>query len=314
VNTDLIYVMPKDDVRAQLPLRYVCAVLGIALDQDDEACCPFHDDSSPSFGLYRSEDGTHDRWKCFPCGRGGDVFDLLIARNEYFFQNAVNEARGMLANMTKTNWIDVESRIPDKIDLDHIALSQMLATAQQVGASDPAKMAGLVGFDAGWGDILLKEWGWGLTSDGWTLIPHWDAAGVLTGIKVRGAGGAKQSIDGSKYRALYGSWRPYDARPVLFCEGEPDTVWASAFLPEWQVRGLCGANMFRREWVTELAGREVWLAFDGDEAGHIATTRWVGELAGKASSLYEYVVPDGHDLRTWLPTSDHIRRVALQRG
>ncbi|WP_092474552.1 CHC2 zinc finger domain-containing protein [Desulfotruncus arcticus] len=35
------------------------------------ACCPFHEDSYPSFVVYR------DGWKCFGCGAYGDVTDFL---------------------------------------------------------------------------------------------------------------------------------------------------------------------------------------------------------------------------------------------
>jgi DNA primase len=37
------------------------------------ACCPLHDDKSPSFSLYR------ERFKCFGCGWSGDAVDLVAA-------------------------------------------------------------------------------------------------------------------------------------------------------------------------------------------------------------------------------------------
>src|SRR3954447_6349577 len=35
--------------------------------------CPFHDDRTPSFKV----DTRTERFKCFGCGRGGDVLDFL---------------------------------------------------------------------------------------------------------------------------------------------------------------------------------------------------------------------------------------------
>lgn len=37
--------------------------------------CPVHDDTRPSFSVYGD---THERWKCFACDKGGDIFDLIV--------------------------------------------------------------------------------------------------------------------------------------------------------------------------------------------------------------------------------------------
>lgn len=42
-----------------------------------KACCPFHNDRTPSLTLYPTKAGW--RWQCFGCGRGGDVIDWLAA-------------------------------------------------------------------------------------------------------------------------------------------------------------------------------------------------------------------------------------------
>ena len=42
-----------------------------------KACCPFHNDRTPSLTLYPSKAGW--RWLCFGCGLGGDVIDWLAA-------------------------------------------------------------------------------------------------------------------------------------------------------------------------------------------------------------------------------------------
>jgi hypothetical protein len=39
-----------------------------------EACCPFHEDKSPSFKVWA------DHWWCFGCGKGGSVIDFEMAR------------------------------------------------------------------------------------------------------------------------------------------------------------------------------------------------------------------------------------------
>ena len=40
-----------------------------------KACCPFHDDRTPSLTFYATKCGW--RWQCFGCGNGGDVIDWI---------------------------------------------------------------------------------------------------------------------------------------------------------------------------------------------------------------------------------------------
>lgn len=50
--------------------------------------CPFHNDTHPSLEVYRSRDGIW-LWKCFPCGTGGDVFELVRRLDNVTFPEAV---------------------------------------------------------------------------------------------------------------------------------------------------------------------------------------------------------------------------------
>lgn len=56
-----------------------------------KACCPFHNDRTPSLTLYPSKVGW--RWQCFGCGLGGDVIDWLAALHRL----PVSDAARMLA-------------------------------------------------------------------------------------------------------------------------------------------------------------------------------------------------------------------------
>ncbi len=50
--------------------------LGLGEHAKKSARCPFHEDSEPSFSVYRDQDGEL-RWKCFTGCGGGDSVDLL---------------------------------------------------------------------------------------------------------------------------------------------------------------------------------------------------------------------------------------------
>lgn len=53
--------------------------------QDYWGCCPFHQEKSPSFHI----NPATGLWKCFGCGKGGDLFDYVMEREHLEFPDAV---------------------------------------------------------------------------------------------------------------------------------------------------------------------------------------------------------------------------------
>lgn len=51
------------------------------------ACCPFHDDSSPSFAI-RKRNGAQ-QWICFGCGLKGDAIDFVMKYENLRWPDAV---------------------------------------------------------------------------------------------------------------------------------------------------------------------------------------------------------------------------------
>lgn len=64
-----------ETLRRDNPLPAIAARLVPLKRSGDEwtACCPFHQDRSPSFTIYAGG----QRFKCFGCGAGGDVLDFV---------------------------------------------------------------------------------------------------------------------------------------------------------------------------------------------------------------------------------------------
>ncbi|MFC4230555.1 DNA primase [Parasediminibacterium paludis] len=50
-----------------------------------KACCPFHNEKSPSFSIMHG----NDRYKCFGCGKSGDAFNLIMEKENKTFYEAV---------------------------------------------------------------------------------------------------------------------------------------------------------------------------------------------------------------------------------
>ena len=82
-----------EEIRARHPLPDVVAAAGIELHRRGHGyvgCCPFHDDTTPSFSV----DGVPDRFHCFGCGASGDVIDFVRRTRNLGFLEAVAELDG----------------------------------------------------------------------------------------------------------------------------------------------------------------------------------------------------------------------------
>jgi hypothetical protein len=67
------------EAKSRLPLSRLMADFGLSEHAKKSARCPFHEDNSASFSVYRGADGA-DRWKCHAgCGQG-DAVDFLARK------------------------------------------------------------------------------------------------------------------------------------------------------------------------------------------------------------------------------------------
>ena len=58
----------------------------VPLNRHLKACCPFHQEKSPSFSVNPKK----QYWKCFGCGKGGDVIKFVMLIEGLSFNAAVN--------------------------------------------------------------------------------------------------------------------------------------------------------------------------------------------------------------------------------
>ena len=103
----------------------VAESFGIDVNSRNKACCPFHDERTPSFTL------TPDKglYKCFGCGAGGDVIKLYRELANATFSEAVaaliKEDRPKARRVVEVKEVDASERIQ---------LKQANAVAQEVYA------------------------------------------------------------------------------------------------------------------------------------------------------------------------------------
>ncbi len=76
----------KEQVRSANTIE---TVIGdrLALDKRNRCLCPFHEDHNPSLVV----DTRKQRWKCFGCGKGGDVFEFVMLYEQLDFEKAVEQ-------------------------------------------------------------------------------------------------------------------------------------------------------------------------------------------------------------------------------
>ncbi|GAA2501529.1 CHC2 zinc finger domain-containing protein [Terrabacter carboxydivorans] len=99
-----------DAIRARHPLPDVVAAAGIELHQRGHgymACCPFHEDKTPSLSV----GGVPDRFHCFGCGASGDVIDFVQRTRGLDFLGAVAELDGTPGHDRSLSVIEPRARL-----------------------------------------------------------------------------------------------------------------------------------------------------------------------------------------------------------
>lgn len=77
-----------DAIKSSVTMRDVAIRYGIAVNRQNKAICPFHNDSKPSMHIYDGKRGYY----CFVCNQGGDVIDFV----QRFFNLSFREAQKKL--------------------------------------------------------------------------------------------------------------------------------------------------------------------------------------------------------------------------
>ncbi len=78
--------MPEGQTSDRLIKAKRVPITSILKFRGEFAQCPLHKDKTPSLHLY-----GNNRWKCFSCGRGGDVIDLVAAMDNISISDAINK-------------------------------------------------------------------------------------------------------------------------------------------------------------------------------------------------------------------------------
>ena len=164
-----------DEIKAQLDIvdfisRYVPLQRS---GRSFKACCPFHQERTPSFVIF-PESGL---WHCFgACSTGGDIFSFLMQKEKMSFREALEmlaaEAGVQLPNETE------DDNIQERTLLYELNAKAALFFQNQLHRSPAAQMARAYLQQRGIGTPIARQFQLGFAPDSWdALYTHLEQEG-----------------------------------------------------------------------------------------------------------------------------------------
>jgi DNA primase len=137
--------------------------------------CPFHDDQKPSFNV----EPVKGIYKCFACGKGGNVFTFLMEKNGWSFPETVR-------NLATGLGIEIPEDAGDRREFSE--RERLLAAVRDAAAfyyktlrSEAGLVAQTYFRQRGFSDEVMKEFGLGYAPDEWdALIKRLTTQGYTT--------------------------------------------------------------------------------------------------------------------------------------
>lgn len=201
--------------------------LGLAGEEVNDwyrACCPFHNERRPSFGV----ELVHPyRFNCFACGKGGNIVDLTM---HILNIKDVNRARQLL--------LPIILNLPDfdpEWEAEFTPLDPVVLPFYQDALKRSKRAQAYLrsrGFDAG----LAATFGLGYSKQKRSIVVPLQEpfSGIVEGLFFRGIKGSFKNLEGAKRRLVFASPNLRDASEVFVAEG-----WADA-LKLYQYRRIMG--------------------------------------------------------------------------
>ncbi len=159
-----------DEIKARIDIvsyvqRYVPSLKKSG--RNYKACCPFHNEKTPSF-VVNPERGT---WHCFgACAEGGDLFSFAQKANGWDFKEALRE-------LAQQAGVQLRAQTPQQKSEDEKLerLRGMLATAvdyyhQRLGAGDAQPVRDYLFAERGLRDETVRHFQLGYAPPGWDFM------------------------------------------------------------------------------------------------------------------------------------------------
>jgi hypothetical protein len=257
----------------------------------------------------------HGAWNCHGCGAKGSAKDAATARG-YSHSQAIDlmAAHRLTTHTAHHNTRQVntrpESRRPnppakDRQQREALSVTETNITAWHTALKDDPERVQRLARTRAWEPGIIDELQLGLHR-GRITIPIRDPAGQLQGVlryePDRQRPGPKMLAAPGTRLGLIPHPSSETSRQIILTEGLPDMITArSCGLPAIAVPG---DHAWRREWASQLIGRDITIIVHSDPQGRAAGARWATDLKTVAAGLVIVdLAPernDGYDLSDWL--------------
>ncbi|MEN8252179.1 MAG: DNA primase [Patescibacteria group bacterium] len=132
-----------------------------------KACCPFHQEKTPSFNVNEEKQFYH----CFGCSQGGDVFSFVMEMESMSFPEALTMLAQKAGVELTNNFSKNEKGAPDKKKLLYEALELSVKFYQkQLWDGEGSKKALPYLKERGLSDEVIKKFRLGYVPDGWNHV------------------------------------------------------------------------------------------------------------------------------------------------
>lgn len=266
----------------------------------NEACCPFHDDKTPSFKW----DRARLQWKCFGCGETMDIYRYLQEFKHMTFKEALKEVAVMLGE-------DMRAYKPITYKKPNIETTDLSQTAIDYMAERGISLQTL-------NDWRVKQGIWkGMDV---FVFQYFDDKNELQYVSYREIkkGGLKGGCEPNTKQILWGMWHIDITKPVVITEGQPDAmaVWEAGYKNVVSVPSGC--NSFT--WIDncwEWLGRvqEFIIFGDNDAPGQKMIEELCIRLGKCRTKVIEHQYKDANEILIHLGKNEILRLIneAIER-
>jgi len=280
---------PWDVLKATVSMRKLMEADGHTFDDRGKyamCCCPFHDDSTPSFSVFPED----NYGRCFGCDWQGNIFEYEMQTHKVDFMEALlrlEKKSAKLVSNTPVNTHKHKAIIKRRFSDSHKRereqyLSRLSSEEWLLNRVCEARAAG----GNTWKPKTIKR----LADEGSLGWAGCLAFLYSTGTKYRKWPGRDFYWDENNIgNSLWREDRIATAEHIHLTEGETDAIsLIDAGLEETPgvaVIAVPGASAFDAGWTHLFEGKKVTIWFDADEAGQRGLERIGDLLSGVASSV-----------------------------